>query len=401
MNVKMARIVKGRDGSASRLGGFGLPVGRQAKPPYLGRKDFKGCAADSPPHKSIRCGWKSRPSDWAMIPSGRRKLEAPESSVVKLKYNEVKTMSKHLKLTFCMAVLVMMLMAASSFAVPTVCDAPIYKGSAPYTPLKIAVAANFYQPVEDLVSGYTLGGTTYPGFLDQISVDNVAVYICQNSTGVLESEILAGLQSVPTQYVYDYFFAADGISSTFLTAASPYVPYSPFLYAHGVPVLFGYTTGKTNTITNVGNLVVGLGSGTQYTVAQADSDLYALNFVIGTNSVAVADAVNAPYGTAAQDIFAEFATPPTTTPQFSTIGTTFNAVGTTQGSYAYYAGVVSRAQICDIKPSIAYVEFTGYTLNQRALQLTANGSALNTYIQGQMYPAWNTFLTNHCYSTIS
>jgi hypothetical protein len=324
-----------------------------------------------------------------MIPSGRRKPEAPESSVVKLKYNEVKTMSKQLKLTFCMAVLVMMLMAASSFAAPTVCDAPIYKGSAPYAPLKIAVAANFYRPVKDLVSGYTLGGTTYPGFLDQSSVDNVAVYICQNSTGVLESEILAGLAQTPPQYVYDYFFSADEISNTFLNAVAPYVPYSPFLYAHGVPVIFG----SRATVGTVTGLITGPGlSGYVDTIDTVDTS-YSITDPTAYN-VAVADPNNAPYGRATVSILAAMgiAYPTAYTRQFNTVTDTYNAVGTA----GINSGFVSESQVCN-NNLVSYVRFPGYVLDQRALQLTSNADDLDDYIVGQLGPAWNTFLTNHCY----
>jgi hypothetical protein len=350
-----------------------------------------------------------------MIPSGRRKLEAPESSVVKLEHKEVKTMSKQLKLTFCMAVLAMMLMAVSSFAASTVC-ATFTKGTGSATPLKIAVASNFFGPAQVMVTGTAANSYTDGYFGSSYSPTNVTVQVCHNSTGTLEGEIL---NSAPNYNAYDILFAADSIASSFTSQlpSSIITTYDgPFLYAKGVPVFFGYlsgVTGKPNYIANVGSLITGLGSGNSYTVPQLGSDLADLNYTVNSSatSVAVANAVNAPYGTAAQNIFNQFTAQPSKTPQFDNIDLTYQSVGTTQTinstSYNIYSGVVARSQICgDIAAgNVAYVQFTGYTLDQNAIQLTGNANAFVSYLNARMLnttaTGWDTFLTSNCYNSIS
>jgi ABC-type molybdate transport system substrate-binding protein len=296
-----------------------------------------------------------------------------------------------MRLFLCVAVLAVLFTVSSVFAADTVCTTP---ATTPTT--TIAVASNFFGPAQTMATNFQ---NANPGQV---------VKVCHNATSDLETEILNN----PGRY--GMFFSADEIDSAFLEELDD-SDYEPFLYAHGIPVYFGYvssppSTSKTKLITNVGSLITGLGSGNYYEVSETEGALADLEYTVASpGAVAVANSTTAPYGTMANAIFSEFETYPSTTPQFDNISLTFNAVGNTQSlgtppvSYDVYSGVVSRAQICNIKPYIAYVEFTGYALDQRAIQLTDTADSLYTYIQGQMSGAsspWNTFLTQNCYGAL-
>jgi ABC-type molybdate transport system substrate-binding protein len=319
------------------------------------------------------------------------------------------------KLFMCMAVLAMLFTAASSFATVT-CDYTATKGANPSaSSLTIAAAANFYKPVIDLV------GTASPasGFLGQASVNNITVCIVKGATADLRAAIIAN----PTDY--DFFFAAN---NTATNLPSPTFTYSPFLYANGVPVLFGFVSAPapathpatvTNFITNVGDLITGIGSTDHVTVSKSGAALTALNYQIDANAqnVATANPSTAPYGLAACKVLGDMGyysstacppfpagTPAWVDASYTDIDNAYQAVGV--GSVT--SGFVSRTQICQniADSDVAYIDFSGYALAQNAVQITAEGDDLYDYIQDQMdtisgtSTLWNVFLNSNCYGTI-
>jgi ABC-type molybdate transport system substrate-binding protein len=322
-------------------------------------------------------------------------------------------MFKKISLILSVAILAVLFTAMSGFAqgVPANCTYSVSKGT-PASTIKIAVAANFFEPAKDMV-GTAISST---GFLS--TTNNVTVYICPDSTGVLETAI------ANNPGLYDSFFAADNSVTNW--AASIGITNPVFTYAKGMPVLFGYrntTPYKTWYVSDVTSLVSKIGgsapapSGNVATLPDENtpSDTLA-NYAIAdstANDVAIADIVNAPYGTQANAILNNMTPagqPDVDRAYFSTVGTAYNAVGTTAldvngVSHDVKSGFVSRAQVCDyIKAGgtgIAYVEFPDYLLNQEAVQLTPAGLGLYNYIQDEIDDEnWNDFLTDHCYETL-
>jgi ABC-type molybdate transport system substrate-binding protein len=302
-----------------------------------------------------------------------------------------------MRLFLCVAVLAVLFTASFVFAADTVCTNP------PGATTKIAVASNFFGPAQTMAANFQ---TANPGQV---------VNVCHNSTGVLEQEILDAINATPpVAPPYDNLFAADAIAPSFLTAINGKLDgsYTPFLYANGLPVLFGYhagVTGKTFNVADVSQLINGLSDEDQE--ASLPSPLNGYSIATSTaNTVAVADPVNAPYGTQAAAILYDLAShsPAVVTAQFDNIGLTYGVVGTNVTvngvSYDIHSGFVSKAQICqDIDDeNVAYVEFPGYVLTQRAIQLTANGTALKTYIQNRIDDTtWDDFLTANCYQGVN
>jgi hypothetical protein len=298
-------------------------------------------------------------------------------------------MSKKISFMCGMAVLVALFTVVGGFAQTSPCppypynDYSVGTGA---TTLKTAVASNYYCPAIDMVNN----------FVSYYGAANITVTVHHDSTGALETQII----NDPGHDIYDYLFAADSIASSFLTAIGK-TPANTFRYANGVPSLFGY---KAGGITTVGALITGLGAADNYTVEESGSDLTALNYTVNSTAedVAVAATPAAPYGTAAAAIFSRFATLPSTTTPYPNISLTYDAVGTA----GIPSGVVSKAQICAniAAGAVAHVDFTGYTLEQRAIQLTSTGASLTTWLTSQMAggsaSTWNAFLVAHCYSTI-
>jgi len=284
---------------------------------------------------------------------------------------------KKITLLICMAALVMLFTAPAGFSQAFKC-ATYPSGSTPT--IKIAVAANFVGTSSLTVQNFLV--STY-------GVGEV-VQICQGSTGALAAYIQANPGA------FDMFFGAD-TTATQLSGVSP-----AFIYARGLPVLFGYTanSGKANTITDVSDLLTQ--SGTSFAnVLSYNVTGYATGYSIpsSANDIAIADSSVAPYGQAAEDILDDMGNPPVTL--VSSPGQDVSAAFSAVGNNGVNSGFVSKAQICSIFPIVTYVQFTGYTLTQMARQLTTAATPLYDYIQSQITSgAWNTFISLNCYNPI-
>jgi len=269
----------------------------------------------------------------------------------------------------------------------------------------IAVAANFSQPMASFLTTYFT--VAYPAY---------TVIMCADSTGNFEATIDAALANGQPS-PYSMLFAADN------SPVTKYASHSPYMYAKGIPVLFGYLpgSGQSLTITGLSSLVANQTS--NYITANTaglHSRTVSTHLTSGTAEVAMANPAKAPYGVEAQNILnamlpidgSSFSIPtnvpawiktPLTT--YSNITLTFNAVGTSEP-----AGFVAKSQICGhLKDgTIAWVQFssTDFQLQQTAVNFGTNagGNQLSTYIKSWMThpPAtrWNTFLTTWCYVTI-
>ena len=307
-----------------------------------------------------------------------------------------------------MAVMAVLVIAASGFAQSAcpsslVADVPpndfIGEKGTGGSLLKIAVASNYYCPAVDMVHYFLQSAS---------SGTNLMVKVHHGSTGTLIAELESN------SIAYDFLFTADEISQTFVNNIN-FANYTnsnvleeevaAFLYAKGVPSFFGY---KADGITNVGKLIVGLGSADNFVVDEYGEDLADMDYEVNSMAEAVAVAVTpaAPYGTAAAAIFSEFTSWPSISGPWNNIATTYDKVGTA----GVKSGVVSKAQICNnIKAGqVSHVDFTGYTLNQEAVQITGNGQPLMDWILGEMVEgendtnsAWNDFLDNHCYGLLT
>ena len=343
-------------------------------------------------------------------------------------------MKKNLMI-MCMALFAMLLATTGGFAqlpppLPASCGTyavlPTGANVAPTaTNMRIAVAANFYGPVQNLLNAY----------LPTLKQATTAT-VCSNATGTFEKDIN---ENYPT-YIYDLFFAADDSVTQYTSAENCSTSNVPcavdddaFLYANGIPVLFGYVAPSLNSnianlITDVSYLITQSGSNFQNVLAYSVPGS-ANGYQIATptaNTVAIADPGVAPYGLKAATILSNMYSVPlpnplnaSNLPQFGSVslntatgqdvGATFNLVGT--GST--FSGFVGKSQICSILPIVAYVQFPNYTLQQYAVQFdTSNNvaTALNAYIQQYMMvtpdPAvsalmkWDVFLVNNCYQPL-
>jgi len=201
--------------------------------------------------------------------------------------------------------------------------------------LKIGVAANFYNTVNDIVAAYqnyhSGDGNTY----------NFTV--TSDSTGNLKTAILAGGTTGP----YDIFLSADTAApAAVATLGLIYggVTQSPFFYATGSLVLAAQSVNIADCPTPAAGHSCGLPT--------TASSVYT-HFVI-------ADPSKAPYGKAALTVLNEapwslgLATtstyPVATFPASyvytsANIGTTFDAVNKSGPTYAY--GFVAKSQVCN------------------------------------------------------
>ncbi|QEM68595.1 hypothetical protein FO488_10715 [Geobacter sp. FeAm09] len=293
----------------------------------------------------------------------------------------------------CMAAAVLALTASGGWAATSCVTRTV--GTGEYT-TTIAVASNFTTPAQDMVDAFQL---TDDGA-------DTAITICNDSTTNLRSQIDANSN------LYSMLFAAD-TTANYYDTTSPRIAYS---YAKGVPVYFTYR-GTSRTVDNlISNLAASDKHSSYYaTLTGSDLSAYTIADTTTAGSTAIANA-GAPYGVKAHAIVNSIEAltgtnaMPTTiptwvvSPLYTNINLTFDAV-TTSGTTKN--GFVSLAQICNIKSSVAYVEFTNtnYVLDQKAILLLPSDTVaanLNSYIQGQMSAGtWNsTFLPLHCYGTI-
>ncbi|GFE62026.1 hypothetical protein [Geobacter sp. AOG2] len=290
----------------------------------------------------------------------------------------------------CTAAAVLTLTASGGWAATTCVTRTVGTG---LNVTKIAVASNFTTPAQDMVDAFQL---TTAGA-------NTAITICNDSTTNLRSQIDANSN------LYSMFFAAD-TTANYYDTTSPRIAYS---YAKGVPVYFTYRGADDRTVDElISNLTISDKNSDYYaTLTGSNLSTYVIADTTTAGSTAIANA-GAPYGVKAHAIVnsIEGTALPTTiptwvvSPLYTNINLTFDAV-TTSGTTKN--GFVSLAQICSIKNSVSYVEFThsDYTLDQKAILLLPSDTVaanLNSYIQGQISAGtWNsTFLPLHCYGTI-
>jgi hypothetical protein len=308
-------------------------------------------------------------------------------------------MKNKIKFLFVMAILAMMFTAVSGFGqVPDVCtDTPLTSPDVDSTHpatnfATIGVASNFWGPQPESTSPVIADSpalSMVDNFLNSGSVTLTAVTVCHNATTTLEDNASN----------YDSLFVADN------TAGS--VGSYPITYARGVPAIFGYR----KDVTDASQLILAPTpvSGNAATISGLTSKDYSVPSITA-QWLALADPYYAPYGEAAEDILTPMSTgylpPAAYTPLFSTIGKTFDAVGKTYGTSYIKSGFVSMGQLCTLKDSITYVEFTNnaYTLIQTASVVdTTNTTAMALYnwIQAQkLAGTWNPFLVSFCYAGV-
>jgi molybdate transport system substrate-binding protein len=255
----------------------------------------------------------------------------------------------------------------------------------------IAVAANFVEPVKELVVACQTDNYC----------PNTKYTICADATKKLQAAIDANYSA------YGYFFAADTTAQVYSTHAGAGTAYQ---YVKGIPVFFAYYT----DLVGVNNLVTGLPSTDRaYNYSNTVSTAYPIN-TYDAQMIAVAGTA-APYGVAAHTLINGMmgtSLPGTipgyvVNPLYGTVTNVFDAVTTD----AAKSGFLSKSQICSPSGGVdtdtyVYVEFThnDYTLQQYAIPLdTANSAvtALHSYVMTTLaYPAgsgWVNFATNHCY----
>jgi hypothetical protein len=320
---------------------------------------------------------------------------------MKITLTRKRNIMKKTMFVLCMAIAAMIFTTVSGYALPRSCAMPNYtvlpygSGANPgNTTLKIAVAEIFYVPLLDFLTNYYFpqapAGTT--------------ITVCSNTTVVLMNDIISN------PGIYDFFFAAD-TSAAGLGLGS-------FTYAWGIPIFFGYTSGATNLIANVGDLMNGLNNPTALSDTVSVAGIALANYSINAtnaNMVAVAGNINAPPGQVANAIMGALGTsnPGVQTIQFNTVINVQDLVGTDvtvtmppapPTVHSIYSGFAKKAQFCSgigvITAPIAYVEFTNsvYALNQTAIQLTSNSDDLYLYIQGQIANGgWSAFISGYCY----
>jgi len=265
------------------------------------------------------------------------------------------------------------------------------------TDIRIAVAANFYGPVQDYLNIYlpTVGKTAT---------------VCSNATGTFVSDINAH----PASPIYDLFYAADNRIISYDPSNSvpvtcntqPCAITHARLYAWGKPVLFAYRT----TIPDISYLLNGVPSSANpvYNLTVQTPNLPAIaSLSIKTpnaNNVAVAQSPAAPYGVQALAIMSAMSANPSvvlnTQPD---VGAAFDAVGTGSTN----SGFVSKSQICEILDKVSYAEFLDYKLTQYVTRFTGNSVATELYNKVLNYNTalpngltWNEFLDDHCYGTL-
>jgi molybdate transport system substrate-binding protein len=291
--------------------------------------------------------------------------------------------------------------SSSALAAPTVCTVVPSAGTPDTT---IAVASNFYGPVQDLITNYfTASGQ--PGYGKRINV-------CHNSTTTLDTEIRTGTSG------YSLFLAANAASPDGLVGTG-YVQTGATsnLYARGIPVMFA----RYATVSNVQTLIPAVSSGVSATISAVVTTSEALS-TANSQTVAMANYTLAPYGETARVILGDMGYTVTTgsvpawmhSPLYDNIDLTFQSV--TMGSPPpNKSGFVSKAQICSgidpNSPVYTYIEFTNskYVLDQKGILIksgdstqNALGASLFNYMLSNGDPDfWPDFLTDHCYGQIS
>jgi len=284
---------------------------------------------------------------------------------------------------------VALLAAAGGWAAMT-CSWVEQQGSGTNT-ATLAVAANFTEPLKDLVKQCQ----------DDGGCVNTHYQVCADATANLKAAIDANPNT------YGYFFAAD-------TTAKVYGSDRAYEYAKGIPAFFG----KEATLTNAQSLITQAGTDAHWPCNSSDvsSLSFSTNAYDTANSKYMAVAgTGAPYGVMSHAIINDIdgASLPTTIPAYVrdplyvNVNNVLNAVvGGTDRS-----GWLSKAQICDttlksVGTDYVAVTFTDnkWALHQWAIQLDTSGAAstaLHYYIKTTLAcPSgtdWKDFLDKHCY----
>ncbi|OPY64156.1 MAG: hypothetical protein A4E57_03672 [Syntrophorhabdaceae bacterium PtaU1.Bin034] len=305
--------------------------------------------------------------------------------------------SKLVLFSLCVMAAVFVLAASSSWAAPN-CTIQIPGFGSP--DVKIAVAANFVAAASQLITDCVSTGSC--------STTGANYIICSDSTGNLRAAMGT---PCPTDGQYGYFFAAD--TSAAIYSGCPNAG-SPWSYARGVPVFFGYRNGG---ITDASQLIEQT-SGVAATINTTVGGNYTIN-TTDSCLIAVAD-TTAPYGVKGQALISEMigiTIPPIPAcvydsstgahGLFPNIGAVFAAIGTG----AIKSGFVGKSQICsngEVNPSIyTYVQFTNdaYTLDQKAIRLNSSTevTVFDNYITykrgltGSDPDSWAAFAIKNCY----
>jgi len=324
---------------------------------------------------------------------------------------------------FCMAALVMLLAATGGFAqrvLPASCTSSggtyvvVPPSATPATStLIIAAAANFYGAAQDLAADLIAANPAV-----------TSVTVCSNASGTFAPDITGGAD-------FDFFFAANDEWAYEVDDYFNNPLYDAFLYANGIPVLFGWTNAPNpnltatvgNTITDVSSLLVDTSNPPQnftdvlaYNVSGSATNLRINTNITSpptpnANVVAYADPDVAPYGQRAVAIMTDMGIDvnnpsPVVLSMHTgdTVGTAFNSVGAANGTV--FSGFVSKAQICPHLPIVAYAQFTSYVLPQWAIQIKPAGDPLKSYIdtlKANTLPnyRWDDFLVGHCYGALN
>ncbi|WP_028895064.1 hypothetical protein [Syntrophorhabdus aromaticivorans] len=290
----------------------------------------------------------------------------------------------------CMIAAVALLAAAGGWAA-MVCTT-VGEGADEAT---IAVAANFTEPLKDLIAACQSTGNP---------CSDTKYTVCADATANLKAAIDANPNT------YGYFFAAD-------TTAKVYGSDRAYEYAKGIPVFFGK---KASPLNDARDLVTQAGAVYHWNCNSSDvsSLSFSTNAYDTANSKYMAVAgTAAPYGRMSHVIINDIdgASLPTTIPAYVrdplyvNVNNVLNAVdGETDRS-----GWLSKAQICNGSGNVntgSYVAVSfsdsKFALHQWAIQLDTSGAAstaLHYYIKTTLAcpsgTGWTNFLNNHCYET--
>jgi molybdate transport system substrate-binding protein len=212
----------------------------------------------------------------------------------------------------------------------------------------VAVAANFQGALNQLIDAYALAGLPYSG---------TSFTVTSGATGDFQTAIGTALSSPGGTTPYDLFFAADDTTPAALRTSYSSVVQVPFRYAEGKLILWS----------KYGANVSSSGSGGFPSPA---------SYAYANGQVAIANPTTAPYGTAAQQVLTRVngITYPSGSydakfTQYSTIGTTYNAVNASTGATAYpNMGFVAKSQVCNGAGAVrsltgSYFEYTPATVN--------------------------------------
>lgn len=263
--------------------------------------------------------------------------------------------------------------------------------SASAATLKIAVAANFATPLDEVINNFKTAFPAYAGYTYEVTSGATGDFAAAIQTDINDGSIST----------YDIFIAADDIAPQQLynyegtTLGTHTLVGTPFFYAHGFSVVWSKPGGP--------NVAGGL--------PNPDGSEY--SFAVG--EVAIANPATAPYGRAATEVLQNwfgytYSNSPTDIfSQFTNIGNTYNAV--VAGTGGVTVGFVAKSQVCrnnkwsESGTFYQYAEGSDYTpLIQDAVVLTRTGvdvdSAARAAFAGYLANNITDTLLKYCYSIV-